>query len=226
MKRAIKISVCIALAIALLITARVIIQRQDAKRVWEQFWKGYQRPVGYEKYTSYTELDSNGSTLKGLKDSSGKVVIEAKYFNISRFVCNNRIAIKFTENEAGYIDRLGNVVVPPRYFLTDDFVSGLGVVTSIDKRGWPLRGVVDVDGNTILDTIYHSIAIDEDGFILAGLEQGGSKIASDKLKSYENLGWRGIKKYYIFDDSGRQVSVADFRRWKRVGQNGSVEIED
>lgn len=105
--------------------------------------------------TSYTYYDSSGGhspTNSYIIDKSGRNL----YFgmeDISNDLHEGLIA-QNTGYEAGYINKVGEKVIPFIYQYTSNFINGMGYVTTHDN----LRGIIDTLGNQIVPPIYDYIS--------------------------------------------------------------------
>ena len=117
----------------------------------------------------------------GAINEYGELVIEAQYESMYNF--SEGVAVVMTEEKNsgsyggnGYVDAEGNRVLGEYYF-ADSFKNGYAVVGEEgskweDSGGYylPAYGVIDREGNVVVEMKYDSLDISDDGTVTAGLD--------------------------------------------------------
>lgn len=134
--------------------------------------------------------------IYGLKDSSGKIILPAKYDAIEPF--SEGLAQVKLNWKRGYINADGKEIVVPKYSETGDFVNGFAVVFN-EKGG---GGYINKKGKEICPLIYESLNsfIDGRAVVTQGLKAGmidttGKLIAACKYEWVETRQMSGKKGY-------------------------------
>ncbi len=137
--------------------------------------------------------DENGEGCVGLIDKNGKEVLPPKYLYIGKFFNNRALIFKHTGESndefdivSGFIDENFKEVIPPQFDSASDFNKERSMVMTREKK----HGLIDVDGNEIIPTIYKSISMLSDDLYSATKEnyQGIDLINKDGeiIKSYSD----------------------------------------
>ena len=154
----------------------------------------------------------------GYVDKNGAYVIKPVFEDASAFH-EGLAAVSPDGKNWGYIDTTGEYVVEPSYFMAYGFVNGLGKVavrtgSFIDPFGFEsddyVEGLVSRDGSIVLEPVYDSLEIAEDGVITA--EKDGEKwiytFENGMLKETEIVDTTMyLEDYYPFE--GKKVVTLD-----------------
>jgi hypothetical protein len=119
----------------------------------------------YENVHSFSEglaaAKTNGKW--GFIDRSGSTIIPSQFDSVGSF-SNGRAAVH-RNNKWGFINQKGNFAIPPRYNVAEKFSEGLALICTLKdyyvmKDGRVVKrkfGLIDREGNIVLDTIYDVI---------------------------------------------------------------------
>lgn len=108
---------------------------------------------------------SNGS-LCGYTDLHGRIVIPLQYpisGTFSEGRANVAIAVDTFFLQCTYIDTSGNILFPPLYQTTMPYNDGYAPVRRYDR--W---GMIDLQGNEVLPTVYEHLSTSDHGTFFAG----------------------------------------------------------
>lgn len=108
----------------------------------------------------------------GFADRYGNIMIETKFDYVYPF--QNNVARVFSgsltsigwpaEGKYGYIDRKGNIIIPAEFDYAYDFNNyGQAIVENNLKSG-----VIDINGNTVIDSIYYKLFFDSKNNVYFG----------------------------------------------------------
>lgn len=98
------------------------------------------------------------------------VILAVFIIGISPVVCNAQVEDKDLflirqSDKFGYIDRNGNIVIPPKFGYADDFHEGMAVVRE-DYLFGPY-GFINTSGELVIDYLYENVSCFSDGLAFA-----------------------------------------------------------
>lgn len=159
---------------AFLINSRLqIVARTDYDGIYE-FGEGIFR-------TRLSRKINIGTPLYGLMDSTGKVIIEPKFYTMDRFNDGVAKAYIFIDTIGGYrqknqragiIDKKGNWIIQPKYYpnwlrSSSDSL----IIFGIYEKGW---GAMDVTGKIIIEPRYCELGPCKNGYMVYSLNYSSS----------------------------------------------------
>ncbi len=206
----------VSLALAIWFASwRVVLERhntrvQGAWNAWREVCGPgpTNRDTSLQRFAAFTPGIPSGE-LFGYRDASGDEVIPARFLLAAPQFCDGLSWVKDDSGLVGYIDRRGEYVIQPTYYAAADFCDGMGSVTRIDDRGWPLRGYVSADGRLVVPPRFHSVENFRGSYTMVGEEVEFSKSISHALRGYEGTPWHGVKRFHLLNRDGKVVEPSE-----------------
>ncbi|MGE4282887.1 MAG: WG repeat-containing protein [Clostridia bacterium] len=199
---------------------RAVISKQvsDEKYLYGYIDKNGEKVIElqYEHADSFVEDKALVKLDEGpfaLIDSNGKVINQ--YDNFYHVNNLSEGLMTFEEKEdskTGYINEKGEVVIPARFSWGDEFNNGLAVVNLSENYFDKTSGVINKEGEYILEPEYIEVRMLGQGRIAAGVPIDGEnppKGSKYALASREGKLLTGFDYYYIYDFHQGLASVYD-----------------
>jgi len=169
----------------------------------------------------------------GFLDNKGTVLVEPKYSKARSFkdgyacVEMSDGSIYSISNKAGYVDRTGKEVIPPKYykpFLTTNGLSdGMMAVNLPESYGKNREGYIGIDGTEYFNKTYNMAGDYKSGMAPAQIEKDGQFGYINKSGEWVIL--PNFSYAYPFNDDGiAQVSYAD-NTWGLIDKNGKSLVK-
>jgi len=131
----------------------------------------------------------------GFIDKAGKVVVAAKFVDVSEFRDGIAVAAMhvMSERKYGFIDKTGNWVIKPQFEHASQFAEGLALVFVRGKYGY-----IDRYGKVVIPAKYTSALDFSEG--LACVKIGGNVVKPKGMSAIKKAG-----RYAFIDHLGREI---------------------
>lgn len=156
----------------------------------QQFVTNFNDGGNFENGYAAVARYAPGDTLIGLVDTSGKIILPAKYKTVGVMGKDDLIAIQEKSGLWGYADRSGAVVITPQYEDASDFLDGVAIVRKAGKMG-----LIDRQNKIVVDFIYNNArSMNNTGFIpvkkgdlWGAIDAKGKVVADFKYDQLSNM---------------------------------------
>lgn len=181
----------------------------SGKALTPMIYSGFLIAVRFEEGFAPLETMTSKGQKYGLLDSSGKVIVPAKYDVVGGF--REGFCLLGLNGRHGYIDKKAKLVIPLKYEAAHNFSEGLASVSLAGKWGF-----IDTKGATVIPFDYEDAKYFEEGY--AAVKRNGKWGVIDKENKsivdflYDDIVW--IK------DNANQLRVKKDNKYINVDKEG------